>query len=154
MKLFLGLIFILLDFEITVGTAVIGLVPDFIGYLLLMKALSERDDPWRHLAFGLMLTGAVLFIADLVDKTTLAQVWFQGAAFLAEIGMLALLFHIVRGKKRLRELFPVVACIRVLCCLISWIPLVGTVCSVANAVVAVCFLIAARGPLSKGKFRA
>lgn len=151
MKLFLGLIFILLDFQIEVGTAVIGLLPDFIGYFLVMKALEEKDDAWRHLAFGLMLGSIVLFVADLVDKDTLTQIWFRGAGLIVEVAMLVLLFHIVRGEKRLRELFPVAACIRVLHSVISWIPLVGMVCSFANAVVAVCFLAAAYGAMRKGR---
>lgn len=149
MKLFLGLIFILMDFEITVGAAVIGLLPDFIGFFLVMKAMEEKKDSWRHLAFGLSLFTLVLFAADLFDKSTMAQVGFQGAEFVAEVLMLVLLFHLVRGANRLRELFPVVACIRVLCCMLGWIPLVGLVCAAANAVVSVCFLIAAYKPLTR-----
>ena len=147
MKLFLGLIFILLDMKITVGTAVIGLLPDFIGYFLIMKGLEDRDDPWRHGAFGLLLVSAVLFVADLVDKSTVAQVGFWCVELLAEIGMLLLVRRIIgRGAK---ELFPVLACIRVLAMLLGWVPLVGTVCGVADAVVAVCFLAAAYRPLVK-----
>ena len=151
MKLFLGLIFLLLDIRVTVGTAVIGLLPDFIGCFLLMKALEQRHDPWRHLSFALTLASAVLFTADLVDKTPMAQVWFQGGGLLAEVGILVLLHHMIRGKKGLRELFGVVACIRVLRCLLSWVPLLGTVCGVADTVVAVCFLAAAYGAGKKEK---
>ena len=142
MKLFLGLIFILLDIKITVGTAAIGLLPDFIGCYFVMKALEQRRDPWRHLSFALALISGILFIADLIDKTAMAQVWCQGGWLLAEIGMLALVLHIVRGEKGPRMLFPVLCCIRVLVCLIGWIPLLGTVCMVADTVVALCFLAA------------
>lgn len=151
MKLFLGLIFILLDFQITAGTAVIGLLPDFIGYFLVMKALEEKDDAWRHLAFGLALATVVLFAADLVDKPAMAQVGFWCAAFAAEAVMLLLMHHVVRDEKRLRELFPVLAGMRIICYALSWIPLVGTVCTVANAVVSVCFLAAAYQPMTKGR---
>lgn len=149
MMLFLGLIFILLDFRITVGTAVIGLLPDFIGFFLVMKALDAKRDPWRHLAFGLSLMSLALYIADLIDKSLLAQIGFYGVGFAAEIAMLALLFRVIRHTDRLRELFPVLACIRVLCGLLSWIPLVGSVCAAAGAVVSVCFLIMAYRPLTK-----
>ena len=149
MKLFLGLIFILLDFEIKYGSAVIGLLPDFIGYFLVMKELEKWDDPWRHGAFGLMLVSIVLFVVDLTDPGTEAGLVLWCVEFLAGIGMLVLLHRIVRSCKGPRELFPVFACICVLAMLLGWLPLVGTVCQVAHGVVAVCFLIAAYQPLTR-----
>ena len=146
MKLFLGFLLILLDIEITVGTAVIEILPDFLGYLLVLKALEERDDSWRHLAFGLMLVSVVLFGADLVDKGTMAQLGFGVAKLVAEVLMLVLLFHLIRGSDRLHMLFPVLACIRILCLMVSWLPLVGTVCVIANLVMAVCYLAVAYKP--------
>lgn len=151
MKLFLGLIFILLDMKITVGTAVIGLLPDFIGYYLVMKGLEDRDDPWRHGAFGLLLVSVVLFIADLVAKSAGAQVGFWCVEVLAEIGMLLLVRRAAGGHRGTKELFPVLCCIRMLAILLGWVPLVGTVCAAAGAVMAVCFLAAAYGPLVKGR---
>ena len=149
MKLILGLIFILLDWKITVGTAVIGLLPDFIGCFLILKALEQRRDAWRHLAFALTLACAVLFTADLIDKAAMARVWCQAGWLLAETGMLVLLRRVIRDEKRLRELFPVVACIRVLRCILDWVPLLGTVFAVADIVVALCFLAAAWKPLTR-----
>ena len=147
MKLFLGFLLILLDFEVSVGTAVIGVLPDFLGYLLVMKALEERQDRWRHVAFGLMLVSLVLFGADLVDKATVAQFWFGVVEFAAEVGMLMLLFRVIRGSERLYVLFPVLACIRILAVMVSWFPLIGTICVIANAIMSVCYLAVAYKPL-------
>ena len=144
MKLFLGLIFILLDIEIPVGSAVLNLIPDFIGYFLMMKGLEEREDSWRHGAFGLMLVSLVLFVADLVVKDAGIQVVFWGVELAAEIVMLLLVRRIIGNRKGIKELFPVLACMRALSMLLGWVPLVGTVCAVANMVVAVCFLAAYR----------
>ena len=146
MKLFLGFLFILMDFPMEIGPAIVEVLPDFIGYFLVMKVLESRDDPWRHGAFGLMLASVVFFAADLLDKGTAAQIGFGCASLVAEIGMLILLHHAVRQTDRLRELFPVLACIRVLCTMLVWIPLVGTVSTAANAVMSACFLAAAYGP--------
>ena len=144
MKLFLGLIFILLDIKITVGTAVVGLFPDFLGCWLVMKGLEDRAESWRHTAFGLTLFSGVLFVSDLIAKDAMARLWCQGGWLLAEIGMLALVYHLIRNRRLLRTLFPVVCCVRVLRCLVGWIPLLGTVCGVADIVMAVCFLILSR----------
>ena len=143
MKLFLGFLFILLDFEVSVGTAVIGVLPDFLGYFLVMKALEERRDGWRHVAFSLMLVSLVLFGADLVDKAPAAQFWFGVVEFAAEVGMLMLLFRVIRGSERLYVLFPVLACIRILAVMVSWFPLIGTICVIANAIMSVCYLAVA-----------
>lgn len=144
MKLFLGLIFVLLDVEIPAGTVQIGLLPDFIGYFLLMRGLEEREDPRRHLAFGLMLVSLAVYAAGFLDPGSLV---FWCVELAAEIGLLFLLRRI--PGKGTKELFPVLCCIRILAMLLGWLPLVGTVCAVANAVVAVCFLAAAYQTLVK-----
>lgn len=147
MKLFLGLIFILLDFKIEIGSAMIGLLPDFIGFWLVMKALEKKDDPWRHLAFGLALVSIVLYAADLFEKSTGAQVGLAVFAIVVQLWTLVMLYHIVGKSERLRMLFPVLVCIQTLSSLLSWLPLVGTVCTVADTVMAVCFLAAAYKPM-------
>ena len=152
MKLFLGLIFILLDAEFKTGDAVIGLLPDFVGFFLIMKALDQRNDPWRHLAFGLMLASMVLYVADLVDKSTGVALVFWCLELLVGIGMLVLVHRIVGGRKGPRELFWVLACLWVLALLLGWVPLVGTVCAIAYIVVTGCFLIAVYKPLTGEKW--
>ena len=147
MKLFLGFLLILLDFNVSVGTAVIEVLPDFLGYFLVMKGLEERQDGWRHVAFGLMLVSLVLFGADLVDKAASIQFWFGVVEFTAEVGMLMLLFRVIRGSERLHVLFPVLACIRILAVMVGWFPLIGTICAIANAIISVCYLAVAYKPL-------
>ncbi|MBQ9148297.1 MAG: hypothetical protein IJX69_01895 [Oscillospiraceae bacterium] len=151
-RLFLGLIFVLLDFELTLGTATFGLVPDFIGYFLMMKgmtALAEDNeimDRWRHVAFALALGALAVYIGDLIEKPPMSDVllWLFGLGM--EIVFFVLLHRILAGlgrerMKQAREFYPVLVAVRLVCCLLDWIPLVGTVCVVAGAVVAVCFLV-------------
>ena len=97
-----------------------------------------------------MLGELVLFIADLVDKPAGAQAGFWFAALAAEVLGLLLVHGAVRGEKRLRTLFPAVAGLGLVCCCLSWVPLVGTVCAVAENLAALCFLAAAYRPLVKG----
>lgn len=42
-KLLVGIIFVFFDFSITIGNADIGLIPDFIGYLLILKGIDEMS---------------------------------------------------------------------------------------------------------------
>ena len=149
MKLFLGFLFLLLDVEITVWKGVLDLLPDFVGYILVIQRLQEREDPWRHLAFGLTLASVVLFVGDLMNLTARVAIGFGLAAIVAEVLMLVLLFHVIGKNSRLRQLFPVLACIRLLCLMVSWIPLIGGICATANGVMALCYLAAAYQPLTK-----
>ena len=142
MELFLGFFLILMDIKVTAGTAVIDVLPDMIGYYLVLKALEKRADAWRHIAFGLMLVSAVLFVADLVDKSAGAALGFGLAALAEESVMLALLYRVICRRARLRMLFPVLACIRLLYLMVAWLPLVGDVCGAVSLVVSACYLLA------------
>ena len=141
MEMFLGFFLILMDIPVKVGTAVIDILPDMIGYFLVLKALEKRADAWRHIAFGLMLVSIVLFGADLVDKSAGAAFGFGLAALAAEIVMLMLLYRVICRRARLRMLFPMLACIRLLCLMVAWLPLVGDVCNVVNIAVSACYLL-------------
>ena len=142
MELFLGFFLILMDIPVTVGTAVIDVLPDMIGYYLVLKALEKRADAWRHIVFGLMLVSAVLFAADLVDKSAGAALGFGLAALAVESVMLALLYRVICRRARLRMLFPMLACIRLLYLMVAWLPLVGDVCGAVSLVVSACYLLA------------
>lgn len=159
--LFWGLLFCLLDFEITLGSAVFGLLPDFVGYFLLMRGMtrlaeeSSAFDKGRHWAFGLLLVSAILYGADLMDPDPMAKVmlWVLGLCEL--IVMLMLVRKIISGvgqleqdhswqlgSEKLRGMWLILAVIQPLCHLVSWIPLVGSICSVASGVTGLLFLIA------------
>ena len=72
-RLFWGLFLCLLDYEITVGTAVLDLLPDYLGFFLVMKGMEQLAgensffDRGRHLAFGMIIVSVILFIADLMN---------------------------------------------------------------------------------------
>lgn len=148
MKQFLGFVFLLLDVNITAGHGGIDLLPDVMGYILVMKGLKDREDPWRHLAFGLTLVSLVLFVGNLMDLDTPVAVGFGVVELVVEVLMLVLLFHVIRGSNRLYQLFPVLACIGILCLMVRWIPLIGTICALANGVMSLCYLAAAYRPLT------
>lgn len=160
-RLFWGLFFVVLDVKLNLGSAKVGLLPDFIGWFLLMKgmeALAEENryfDRGRHWAFGLTLVHLVLYGADLLNPSGMNGValWLlELAAFCA--GMYAL-GKMIRGIRRMEEdhgwdlqceklramwmIQWVMGCIS---CLFSWMPLLGTVAVIAALVTGMCMLIA------------
>lgn len=159
--LFWGLFLCLLDFEVTVGTAVFGLLPDAVGYFLLMKGMtalaeeSPRFDRGRHWAFGLCLVSAILYGANLMDPDTRTKIWLWALELAELIAMLVLLRSMIAGvaqmerkhsrmlgSDKLKLVWLALAVMQPVCHLVSWVPLVGGICAAASAATGLLFLIA------------
>lgn len=155
-RLFGGLFFVLLDYKVTLGRAVFELLPDFVGYYLLMKGMetlaveSRSFNRGRHWAFAMTLVSGVLYLADLTDPDTLTQVWLWAAELAALIVMLLMIRCILTGLVRMgrtetetvKPFRLILAVLLPLCHLLSWIPMVGTVCRWAGILASVLFLAA------------
>lgn len=163
-RLFWGVFFVLLNVKIQVGTASIGLLPDFIGYFLLLKVMealageNQFFDRGRHVAFGLLIVSVILYAADLLNPDSMIRVWLWLLQLAALIGLLVLLWMMIRGLgrmandyrldlrvERLQAMWMALAVLEPVCHGLRWVPLVGTVCQVASLVTGVCFLIALYG---------
>lgn len=163
-RLFWGFFFVALDFELTLGTADFELLPDFIGYFLLMKGMEalmaegQSFNKGRHWAFAMTLYSGSVWIMGLMNLTAMGKV---GAWLLGLLGQLMSIFVFrfvvsgVRGMEqewgwdlqgeKLKAMWLVYGVLGTLCYLLNWIPLVGTICAAAGAVTAVCLLIAMYG---------
>lgn len=161
-RLFWGLFFVLLDYKVTVGTAVIEVLPDFVGFFLMMKgmeSLSDRSryfDRGRHWAFGLSIVSGILFGADLMNPDTMTKVWLWAAGLAVLAVTLVLLRGIGRGigemghsTERLSTMWMILAVMMPLCHLVSWVPLVGSISNVASVVTAALFLAACYDTIRK-----
>lgn len=160
-RLFWGLFFCLLDIKKTVGTAVFDLFPDFIGFFLVMKGMealageNKFFDRGRHWSFGMIIVSVILYTGDLMDPDTMTKVWLWALGFGGLAAELVILRQAVRGigqmekdhgldlhSERLRAMWLALAVLGPVCHLLNWIPLVGTVCAVAQTVTGACFLVA------------
>lgn len=153
-RLFWGLFFVLLDYQVTLGSMVIEVLPDVIGYYLLMKGMEElaqmsiHFDRGRHWAFGMAIVSGLIFGAELMNPQPMTKVWL----WTAELGMLAVLLVLIRKVLRgLREMgknaqrpeavWMILAVLLPLCHLVSWVPVVGGVSGVAAMVIGALFLL-------------
>ena len=174
-RLFWGLLFCLLDYEVTVGSAVFEILPDFVGYFLLMKGMeslageNEYFDRGRHWAFGLLIVSVLVYGANLMNPDAMTKVWLWAAELAAMILQLLLIRRIIRGlarmerdhglklgTERLRAVWLILAVLYPICHLFSWVPLVGDVCGIAALVMGILFLITFYGaktgyPAEKGR---
>lgn len=161
-RLFWGLFFVLLDLKTTVGTAVIEVLPDFIGFYLMMKGMeslagkSDRFDRGRHWCFGLAIVGGILFGADLMNPDTMAKVWLWAIGLAALILTLVLIRAAVRGIRDMGRntqnadaMWMILAVMQVICHLLNWVPLVGSVCNGVSMAIGALFLIVLYSTLKK-----
>ena len=144
-RLFWGLFFVVLDYQVKIGTAVVEILPDFVGFYLLMRGMerlgenSPRFERGRHGAFAMALASALLFGADLLNPDTHTKVWLWAAgvaALAAGLGLVrcAVLGLDDLGKKteNLKSMWLILTVLQMLCGFVSWIPLVGDMCAVVD----------------------
>lgn len=161
-RLFWGLVFVLLDWKVKLGSAAVELLPDFVGFYMVMKGMeslsgeSARFDRGRHLAFGLAVFSAVLFAADLMDPDTMTKVWLWVLGLAALVLTLVLVRMAVRGirdmgrdTQRLDTMWMILAVLQSICYMFSWVPLVGSICGGVSVAVGLLFLAAMWSILKK-----
>lgn len=163
-RLFWGLFFVVLDFDLTLGSASIGLLPDFIGYYLLMKGMeelaeeSEYFDKGRHWAFAMVLASAIVYVAGFLELSsgTAVGIWALGLVLYC-VG-LYVLYAMVSGirqlernddrdlqAEKLKTMWLIQAVMGLIGYLLSWVPLVGIFAALAAGVTAICMLAAMYG---------
>lgn len=153
-RLFWGLFFVLLDYEVTVGTAVFEVLPDFVGFYLMMKGMeqlaekSARFDRGRHWSFALAVAVVILYGANMMDPDAMTRVWLWAAGLAVLAVTLVLIRWIVLGIQemgqqieQLKSMWLILAVLLPICYLANWIPLVGSICGGAAMVTAALFLV-------------
>ena len=108
-KIFTGLLLVSFDFNLTLGSCVIGLIPDFLGYIFIRKGVRElreespcfaRLDPWT---LGMAVYSGILSLLDLFGIGLRLGIFFylMGAASLA--ASLYISYSIVRGVQDMEQ---------------------------------------------------
>ena len=170
--LFWGLFFVALNFEVQLGTARFGLLPDFLGWYLMMKGMENlaredrRFDRGRHWAFGLMLLSAVLYIGDLLNPDAMAAVGLWALKLAGICVGLFVIRNMIAGIRqmesdqakdlngqKLHSMWMIHAVMAVIAHLFSWMPLVGDFAALAGGITAICLLIVMGGAVKRYKER-
>lgn len=160
-KLFWGLLFTFLDFNLDLGNVRIGLIPDFLGYIFivqgcgLLREESERFAKVKPVAVVLAVYSGVSYITDLFGISVQLGAWglVLGLVFVAVA--LYMSFQTVAGVQDmeaargtdlraayLRSVWTAVAVLEVIVLLFSWVPVLNLFCLIAAFVVYICFLAA------------
>ncbi|MBQ7942572.1 MAG: hypothetical protein IJ326_00750 [Lachnospiraceae bacterium] len=159
-KLLLGLLFGLIDFNITVGNCVLGLLPDFIGYNVIRKGAEELEDKSEYfkmiqpIAKVMFIVTAVRYALDALGLY--AILGFVGTLidFAIMIVMFVVTYRIVQGVEEIEKNYKISLVgdimrqawwIRTACTVFAYvalfIPMLLSVAVIASIVSGVWFLI-------------
>ena len=159
--LFIGMTLVLLDVNFSVQGHSFDVLPDFIGYYLMLRELEQlaahsnyfrKAYPW---AKGMAIFSLVIYVVNALAVTIRDQFWSFCLGFAAQAIGLLIGYWIVSGVRELERkrrwrldgeklfhLWLYMAVVTVITYASSWIPLVGTVGVIASLVMSICFLVA------------
>lgn len=107
-NIFYGLLFVFLDYDVPIGLSVVGLIPDFIGYILIFSGLTElsagKDRFSRMKPFVIVMAvyTALLYASDLFGVYLIMGTMIRFLLGLAAVLMsLYMSYNIVAGIKAL-----------------------------------------------------
>ncbi len=160
-NIFIGMLFVFLDFNLEFGATRVGLIPDFIGYILIVQGLTEltagkdRFSRVRPVAIGMAVYTAVLYALDLFGMLLTTEpllAFFLGLA--STILSLYVSYGVVMGindleaaleqdlnARSLYTAWTVLAVLSLAVYMLSLIPVLSLVCLIAGIVVGIVFLV-------------
>ena len=159
--LFIGMVLVFLDVNLGLGEHTFDVLPDFVGYFLMLRNLEtlSAQSQWfrkaRPLAKSMTVYSAVVYAVDALAVTVHGKFLSFCLGILALIAGLLIGYWTVSGVReleqrqnrdlegeKLRSMWLYAAVIHVITYLCGWVPLVGTVGAIAALVMYVCFLAA------------
>ena len=160
-ELFIGMLLVFLDVNIGFNNHIFDILPDFVGYFLMMRGLEALNGKSRYfekarpVALGMAIYSAVLYAVDVLAVTVYSRFVSFCLGILALAASLLLGWWIVSGVRemeryqnrdldgeKLQNFWLYMAIIQGITYACSWIPLVGTMGSIAALVMNICFLAA------------
>jgi len=149
-NIFIGMLFVFLDFNIDFGTTRVGLIPDFIGYILIAQGLAELT-----VAIGMAVYTALLYALDLFGMLLTTEPLLMFLLGLAStILSLYVSYGVVMGindleaaleqdlnARSLYTAWTVLAVLSLAVYMLSLLPVLSLVCLIAGFIVGIVFLV-------------
>lgn len=106
-NIFIGFLLIFLDFNLTINASIIGLLPDFVGYILLIKGIDElsRDtlifSKAKPFSVGMVFYTGILYVIDLLGIKLNSSYFFTFLGIINIAVTLYITYIIVTGVKEI-----------------------------------------------------
>lgn len=104
-RLFWGVFFIFVNFNLNVGACSINLLPEFVGYLLFLKgaeeleAESERFAAVRPYALGMAVYSGILWVGNIIGLSGIGGIFGTVLDILSTVFSLCVLWIVIRAVR-------------------------------------------------------
>ena len=158
-KIFGGFLLIFFEYNLTKGNIVLGLLPDFVGYLCIVAGLCEVVSDGIHFRkarlFAIVMSfgSAVTYILNLVGIAGKWQILSWTLSIITTLATLAISYLIVKGlpeaeqkynaklsSKSIRICWIIMAVFQLLMILALWVPVL-VLLMVPNFIATIVFLV-------------
>ncbi len=108
-NIFIGFVFLFLDFNLKLGNSKIGLIPDFVGYMIMLNGLAEmaRESKFfikvKPYATGMTVYSTLIYIMDFFGASVSLGLLPYFLAFTSTIISLYISYNIVMGVLDMEE---------------------------------------------------
>lgn len=158
--IFYGFLFVFLDFNLNLNGVVLGLLPDFVGFLLIARGLREiealnsrfvRVRPW---VIGMVVYTLILYMLDLMAGSVKMDLLSLLLGIAGLVVQLYISFQIVTGiteleterswhlqGQQLKTVWTYMAVLNGIAYVFCILPLLNVFCVIASCVVGICFLV-------------
>lgn len=160
-NIFIGFLLIFLDFNLNLGNSQIGLIPDFIGYIVMINGLMEMsgESPLflkvKPYATGMAVYTGILYLMDLLAISASLGALSVILGIASTIISLYISYNIVMGVKEIEEKYhtlfngdslksswTLLAVFNFVVYISLLIPALAVICIIVTFIVAICFLVA------------
>lgn len=159
-KILAGLLFILVDFNITGGTSSIDILPDFVGYILIIYGLRTLIDKSIHFkkahsfSIGMAIYMGIMFLSDVAGITYQLGFLAYLLSLITLIISLFITYKIVMGVREietfrgfdlrgvsLKTCWNVMAVFQIGSYLLFFIPLINIIMLIGGFLTAIAFVV-------------
>ena len=160
-NIFIGFFLIFLDLNLTFDTSVLGLLPDFVGYLFLLRGLKElearstRFVQIRPFVIGMVIYSAVIYVLDLLGISVQLDWLGLLIGIVGTVVSLYISYVIIQGVRemetgygvdlngqQLESLWKIMAIVQMLVYVGAFLPILLMLFAIVGVVLSILFLIA------------
>lgn len=159
-NIFIGFILIFLDINLNINSSKIDLIPDFVGYIVMIRGMAEMVEEStffmkvRPYVTAVAVYSGVLYLLDLVGTYKSLGVLTYILAIISTTALLYVSYNIVMGVLdmegiynihlnggSLKSIWTIYAVLNVLTFVLMLFPPAAIFCIMITFIVAICFLI-------------
>ncbi|MGM9649480.1 MAG: hypothetical protein ACI3XY_05870 [Butyricicoccaceae bacterium] len=160
-NIFIGFFLIFLDLNLTFDTSVLGLLPDFVGYLFLLRGLKELEGSStrfvqiRPFVIGMVIYSAVIYVLDLLGISVQLDWLGLLIGIVGTVVSLYISYVVIQGVRemetgygvdlngqQLESLWKIMAIVQMLVYVGAFLPILLILFAIVGVVLSILFLIA------------